>query len=142
SVTIDKLFDPDLPEVYADSNQIWQVFVNMLINSLEYMNSNGHLIIKTGVNRDFNELNKRIDYVYIIFQDNGQGIKDESIEKIFDPFFTTKASGTGLGLSVGYKIINSHNGRMMVNSQYGKGTKFMVEIPIDSTNIRKVSLNG
>lgn len=135
SVRIEKVYDPDLPSVYADSNQIWQVFVNLLINSLESMGKNGHLQIKTGVNKIVNDLNKEVKSAFVIFKDNGQGISDESIEKIFDPFFTTKASGTGLGLSVGYKIINSHNGRMLVNSKVGKGTKFMVEIPIDGTNI-------
>ncbi len=135
SVRIEKIYDPDLPGVYVDSNQIWQVFVNLLINSLESMGSSGHLQIKTGVNKVLNELNKEEKCVYIIFKDNGQGISDDSIEKIFDPFFTTKASGTGLGLSVGYKIINSHNGRVLVNSEVGKGTRFMVEIPVDSTNI-------
>lgn len=135
SVRIEKVFDPNLPDVYVDSNQIWQVFVNLLINSLESMDKNGLLVIKTGVNHSIDNLNRKSDYAYIIFQDNGHGIKDECLEKIFDPFFTTKASGTGLGLAVGYKIIDSHSGRMLVNSEVGKGTRFMVEIPIESNNI-------
>ncbi|NIP31440.1 MAG: GAF domain-containing protein [Candidatus Dadabacteria bacterium] len=129
-VNIVKDLHNNLPDVYVDSSQIWQVFINMIMNSLEAMDKDGQLNIETGISSNNGIYNNDDEYVYVIFKDDGVGIKDDDMSKIFDPFFTTKASGTGLGLSVSYKIIEAHNGRILVNSEYGKGTNFMVEIPV------------
>jgi signal transduction histidine kinase len=72
------------------------------------------------------------DQVQIIVEDNGVGISQENIGKIFDPFFTTKpiGKGTGLGLSLSYGIVKKHNGHIHVNSELGKGTRFIIVLPI------------
>ena len=72
------------------------------------------------------------DFVFFKVIDNGSGIDQPDLSQVFDPFFTSKAEGTGLGLSVSYKIIESHGGNMLVSSKVGIGTCFMVEIPVDN----------
>jgi two-component system NtrC family sensor kinase len=114
-----------LPETYADPYQIQQVFVNLINNARDALTGreDSALAIRT-YSRD--------DAVIIEFEDNGPGIPAPLIGKIFDPFFTTKETGkgTGLGLSMAYGIINEHGGVISVESEAGKGTKFIVTIPI------------
>jgi signal transduction histidine kinase len=74
-------------------------------------------------------------HIYIHFRDTGVGIDREDITKIFDPFFTKKDMGTGLGLSIAYKIIEKHKGRIIVESEKGKGTTFTIELPSNNHNI-------
>lgn len=111
--------------------QLNQVFMNMLVNAAQAMDTFGEIIIRT---RYENE-----DWLWIEFEDNGKGMPDEVKDKIFDPFFTTKpvGQGTGLGLSLSYKMIKEHNGRIDVFSKPGVGTRFRIWLPIDPDTTSK-----
>jgi two-component system NtrC family sensor kinase len=111
-----------VPMVEADFGQLRQAFVNIVINAIEAMGKGGHLRVVT---RPLPEE----DAVEIVFQDDGPGIPPELMQKIFDPFFTTKEKGTGLGLSVVYGIVDRHKGRVSVESEPGKGTRFTIRLP-------------
>jgi len=113
----------ELPLVKGLASQLNQVFMNLLVNA-------AHAIPERGVIGVFTEF--RDGWVYIRIQDDGCGIPQENITRIFEPFFTTKpiGSGTGLGLSLSYGIIQKHNGRIEVQSEVGVGTSFTVCLPI------------
>ncbi|MBI2487011.1 MAG: GAF domain-containing protein [Deltaproteobacteria bacterium] len=115
-------FHPQIPGVMGDPNQLWQVFINILINAIQAMPQGGELQIDTGVYNVFS------NNIFISFRDTGGGIDEEDISKIFDPFFTRKETGTGLGLSISYKIVENHNGRIIVASKKGEGTTFVIEL--------------
>ncbi len=112
-----------LPSIMADNEQIQQVIMNMLMNSVQAITTNGEIMIKTTAERDTIEIS---------ITDNGCGIPQDNIGKIFDPFFTTKnpGEGTGLGLSICYGIIKNYNGSIDINSEVGKGTSFTINLPI------------
>ena len=118
----------EIPLVECLPMQIGQVMMNLLVNAGQAIQEDGKIIIKTR-----EENNK----VIISVSDNGKGIAKEHLAKIFDPFFTTKpvGQGTGLGLSLSYNIIQKHNGEMSVESEVGKGTEFIIQLPIQQTTI-------
>lgn len=118
--------DPRLPLVELDTNKMKQVYLNLLMNSLQAINGRGTIRITT---RGLPEVGK----VQIIFWDNGAGISPEIIDRIFDPFFSTKKTGegTGLGLSVSYGIIKDHGGDIQVESEMGQWTRFTIELPVE-----------
>jgi two-component system NtrC family sensor kinase len=126
NINIEKAFDAKLPNIYIDPSQIERVFLNIIINAAEAMETIGHLLLET----KFDPSNK---FVEIHFNDSGPGIKSEDIDKIFDPFFTTKdvGHGTGLGLAISYGIIKEHGGDILVKSELGKGTRFIVRLPVE-----------
>jgi signal transduction histidine kinase len=117
-------FDPDLPLVNIVSDQLLQVFVNILFNALDATGGNGIISVTTSHNDD---------YAMIEIRDDGHGMDEDTIEKIFDPFFTTKevGRGTGLGLSVSYGIIKKFRGDISVKSKPDKGSSFVVKIPLN-----------
>jgi signal transduction histidine kinase len=96
-----------------------------MLNAIDSMDGSGTLTITTGRNPD------RPDEVMVEISDTGMGIAGEDVEKIFEPFFTTKApgQGTGLGLSIAYSIVQHHSGRVLVDSQVGRGSTFRVLLP-------------
>jgi len=112
-----------LPTAEADFGQLRQAFVNIAMNAIEAMPKGGHLWVTT---RPLPEE----DSIEIVFQDDGPGVPPELMQKIFDPFFTTKEKGTGLGLSVVYGIVERHKGRVSVESEPGKGTRFTIRLPV------------
>ena len=116
-------------DVYADTNQIKQVIINVVINALQAMPSGGTLTVST---RHEREGDHRWEVLSI--QDTGVGMTREQRGKIFDPFYTTKTAGkgpggTGLGLSVSYGIIENHGGQIRVESEPGKGSTFVILLP-------------
>ncbi|MFH0926368.1 MAG: ATP-binding protein [bacterium] len=119
------LNDASAIKLTGDSDQLKQVFLNLILNGLEALTKRG--VIKVTISTT--ELNTR-SYVKINFQDNGTGMTQETLKNIFDPFFTTKKNGTGLGLSVAYRIIEEHGGKIEVSSQIKQGSKFSVLIPM------------
>ena len=114
-----------LTPIVVDPSQIQQVFMNMIINAAEAMNGDGRLTVTTN-------LDTTDEFIEIEFSDTGIGISEENIEKIFDPFFTTKEAGhgTGLGLAISYGIVKEHNGSITVHSEVGKGTTFVISLPL------------
>ncbi len=120
-----KEYSVDVPQIYADSELLKQVFSNLIINAIHATESadEGRITIKT----DFNEARGKIR---IIIKDNGSGIPPENLKKVFTPFYTTKAKGTGLGLSLSRSIIMNHHGEIVVNSTPGEGTEFIIILPI------------
>lgn len=108
--------------VEADSDQLKQVFLNILYNAIEAIQDNGKIRISSSVTGNQAE---------IVIADDGPGIPRELQEKIFDPFFTSKRDGTGLGLAISKSIIQDHGGSLDLQSQSGKGTAFVVRLPVD-----------
>ncbi len=110
--------------VLGDEQQLRQVFMNIMVNSIQAMSSGGKLTIEVEIDK------KDSNLVSIKIEDTGVGISPENLKKIFTPFFTTKPQGTGLGLSISKKIVKEHNGTIEVNSEVGKGTLFIVKFPV------------
>jgi two-component system NtrC family sensor kinase len=117
-------FDHQIPEVMASTNQMRQVMLNMFKNAKEAMPSGGTLTVRTA---------REDQKVSVHIQDTGVGIPEEIQNKIFEAFFTTKqkVKGVGLGLSVCYGIIKDHGGEIRVESEEGKGTTFIISLPIE-----------
>jgi two-component system NtrC family sensor kinase len=125
NITITTTLCTSLPKAMMDSGQIQQVFTNIILNAAEAMDGEGELIVATrAASGD--------GFIEIEFTDTGCGISRENLDKIFDPFFTTKevGRGTGLGLAVSYGIIARHRGTIEVKSSPGKGTTFIVRLPL------------
>ncbi len=120
----------EVPPMPLIADQLEQVFVNILLNAVDAMNeakeplNKKEIIIESSVDDD---------YIIITFFDTGPGIKEENKSKIFEPFFTTKqrGKGTGLGLWVSYGIIKNFHGTIELESQVGKGTTFIIKLPIN-----------
>ena len=112
-----------LPPVECLLSQLNQVFMNLLVNAAQAIETRGTITIRTGTESD---------RVWIEIADSGKGIAADSLGRIFDPFYTTKpiGQGTGLGLSVSYSIVQKHHGRIVVDSEVGKGTTFRVSLPL------------
>jgi len=128
NISIEKQLVPQLPEILADTDQIQQVFINIVLNAAEAMVKGGSLTIETG-------LSSTGEFVEVNFSDTGPGIPEQNRERIFDPFFTTKEQGTGLGLSISYGIIEQHSGTISVDSIMGKGSTFTISLPILTSEV-------
>ena len=122
-IQVTKELDPSLPKLWADFDQLRQVFVNLILNAIQAMENGGTLTLRTFPT---NERDVRLK-----IEDTGSGISPENLRKLFTPFFTTKkkGQGVGLGLAVGHEIIEKHGGRIEVESKVGKGTTFTVSLP-------------
>lgn len=128
NIEIQTEFDSDEIVINADETRITQVIINLALNARDAMPDGGVLTIGASSTREKYPAQEKSqkNYFCLFIKDNGCGIPDENLSKIFDPFFTTKGvgNGTGLGLSVVYGIIKSHNGYIRVESEVGKGTAF------------------
>jgi len=123
-IKVIKQFDPVLPLIIGNANQIQQVLINLMINSQQALEGEpGTISLRI---RNCND-----KWIEIWLKDSGPGIDKEIQDKLFEPFFTTKKSGkgTGLGLSVSYGIINEHKGKILIHSTPGKGTTFVIVLP-------------
>ena len=116
-----------LPEIECVPSRINQVFLNLLVNAGQSIDGVGTITISTGVDGD---------EAWIAVADTGCGIPAENLNRIFDPFFTTKpvGQGTGLGLSVSHSIVRKHGGRLDVESEVGRGTRFTIRLPLGSAD--------
>ena len=116
-----------LPKVFADQDQLQQVFLNLFLNARDAMPDGGELFVKTS------EAKKEI---MIQISDNGSGISEKNIKRIFDPFFTTKPAGkgTGLGLAVCYGIVTAHGGRIEAAANAANGTTFFIILPVNEVS--------
>lgn len=128
-IRVEKYFGP-IPEAFINGNQIQQVLLNLVINARQAMSGGGRLIIKLSHDAEANMID-------LVVRDYGSGIPADKLRHIFDSFYTTKSGpdasgkgGTGLGLSTCRDIIESHQGRIRVESTPGKGTAFTLKLPV------------
>ncbi len=147
NVQIAKHLQPDLPLIFADANQIQQVFVNLLVNGADAMNNGGTLTVTSRLKnvagaQPGGETGGVIDTgmiqmgVEIAIMDTGVGIPTENLPKIFEPFFTTKGGkGTGLGLAISWGIAQRHGGTITVVSEENEGTSFVVTLPVGGESL-------
>lgn len=128
-VTVDKLIDLSLPPVLADRDQLIQVLINLVMNSLHAMPEGGRLGLS---------LDRENRHVRLGVSDTGHGMPEEIRSKVFDPFFTTKdfGKGTGLGLTVVKGIIEEHGGTIAVESVVDKGTTFWIRLPLEEAPLK------
>ena len=122
-ITIRTAFDPALPDIWMDDEQMRQVFMNLAVNACEAMENGGTLEIaaeRAGEQK-----------VRIAFKDSGPGIEPDGLERMFEPFFTTKDGGTGLGLAMANKIVTAHGGSIeFKNSE--RGAVFTIVLPVNA----------
>ncbi len=123
-ITVHKNYEENLPKIEAYGGQINQVFMNILDNAAAAIEGTGDVFIN---------VKKAGENVEIEFKDTGKGIKKENLSKVFDPFFTTKpvGQGTGLGMSISYRVIQNHYGTISVESELGQGASFKIILPIN-----------
>ena len=141
TIAADCSIDGGLWSVEADAGQMKQVFNNLIINSRQSMADGGTVRIRALNMTD--EIEGAGDAggdrkVKITIEDQGAGIPAENLGKIFDPYFTTKEKGSGLGLAVTYSIIRNHDGKITVESEVGRGTKFTIILPASGSQVRVV----
>jgi signal transduction histidine kinase len=125
NVRIVASLDRALAPILGDATTLHQVLMNLLTNAREAMPQGGQVRIETAPA-------ERPGWIRLLVVDTGSGIPAEEVSKIFDPFFTTKRTGTGLGLSVTYGIIQEHGGTVDVQSRPGAGTTFILSFPTTS----------
>ena len=138
-------FHKALPMVRIDPVQISQVIQNLVLNAAQAMPEGGIVRIyvdAVDVNENYPLPLGPGRYIKISIVDNGKGIPEEHLGKIFDPFFTTKEKGSGLGLSVCYRIVKNHNGHIEVESEEGKGTAVHVYLPLEEVNPTEIRKEG
>lgn len=110
-----------LPLIQGDERFLRQMLINLIKNAMGAMMSGGIIHIKTSLSEDF---------IVMTVEDTGSGIPEEMIHKIFEPYFTTKVDGTGLGLTMAYKVVKEHGGDIRVQSEQGQGTCFTIKLPV------------
>ena len=127
NIVIVRDYQSPLPEMLVDTDEMRQVFLNLINNARYEMRGGGTLTVKTRLEK----IGGR-DHARICFSDTGSGIKKEHLNKIFDPFFTTKpeGKGTGMGLSMVHTIIEKHSGTIRAESEEGKGASFIIDLPV------------
>jgi len=130
NIEVIKLYGEDIPEIVADSEQLKQVFMNIVLNAIQAMPEGGNLTIITGTEQE-SMGGDTLSFVAIKFEDTGCGIPEKDLNNLFNPFFTTKSGGSGLGLSISHRIIREHNGHINVESRVGKGTAFTIKLPLN-----------
>lgn len=111
----------NIPPIQGDERFLRQMLVNLIKNAMAAMESGGIIHVGTKQSDDF---------VAIVVEDTGAGIPEDMLNKIFEPYFTTKVDGTGLGLTMAYKVVKEHGGDIRVQSEVGKGTCFTIKLPV------------
>ena len=120
-IDIEKYLDPDLPAILLHSDSLQAALMNLVKNALEAMERGGQLWARTYTTRG----GVALDLI-----DTGSGVDDNTVLHMFEPFYSTKDEGSGLGLPTARKIIEAHGGRISVQSDVGRGTKFTLEFPV------------
>ena len=119
--TSEKYLDPDLPAISLHSDSLQAALMNLVKNALESMEQGGQLVVRTYTTPK----SVALDLI-----DTGCGVDANTVLHMFEPFYTTKEEGSGLGLPTAQKIIEAHGGRISVQSEVGRGTKFVLEFPV------------
>lgn len=120
-IDIERYLDPDLPAILLHSDSLQSALINLVKNALEAMEPGGELWARTYTTRG----GVALDLI-----DNGSGVDDNTVLHMFEPFYSTKDGGSGLGLPTARKIIEAHGGRISVQSELDRGTKFTLEFPV------------
>ena len=120
-IDVEKYLDPDLPAILLHSDSLQAALMNLVKNALESMDSGGQLMVRTYTTRK----SVALDLI-----DTGSGVDDNTVLHMFEPFYSTKDGGSGLGLPTARKIIEAHGGRISVQSEVGRGTKFVLDFPV------------
>lgn len=128
-------YDPSLPPVEGDEDQLKQVFLNLVRNALEATPEGGTLEIITRIHSNYTVISDKHpnsrQAILVEIRDTGSGISEEDLKNIFTPFHTTKSKGSGLGLPLSLKIVENHKGKMKVQSVAGEGTRVQVFLPVE-----------
>jgi len=132
-IRLEKNLGTNLPKVDVDEKYMKQALINIIKNGMAAMVPKGTLTVTTRENSGF---------VHIDVADTGIGMDDEQMAKIFEPYYTTKEFGSGLGLTVVYKVIKEHGGEITVNSREGIGTVFTLSLPIPDSEKRLLDWKG
>jgi len=130
SVTVRKNYN-QASEIQANATELQQVFLNLIVNAVQAMNSDGILTLSV----------KQEDAdIIVAFQDTGVGIKKQNLDKVFNPFFTTKepGAGTGLGISIAHHIVSKLGGRIIIDSEERQGTLFQIVLPVANMERSKI----
>jgi two-component system NtrC family sensor kinase len=124
SIKIVEDFDFRLPPIAADANRLKQIFINLIMNAFQAMEGGGSLLLRSSSSEE--------RFASVQIADTGSGIPQKSLSRIFEPFYTTKktAKGTGLGLFITKKIVESFSGTISVESSEGEGTCFTITFPV------------
>lgn len=136
-IEISKDFSSDMPYIMGDEGKLEEAFLIIIINAVQAMEDGGKLTIKTRLEKVSDEERKKggvlkdyLEVAAIEFKDTGKGMDEKTLMRIFEPFFTTKPKNTGLGLSICSQIIQVHKGDIEVYSQSGKGSTFIIKLPV------------
>ncbi len=132
-IRLDRDLESDLPMLKLDEKHFKQALLNIVKNAIAAMPDGGTLRVSTRLSGDF---------VVLRISDNGIGIHEDVLGKIFEPYFTTKDFGSGIGLTLVYKVIKEHMGEISVNSDEGKGTTFTITLPIPQKEQHLLSWKG
>ncbi|MBI5042558.1 MAG: hypothetical protein HZC10_01710, partial [Nitrospirae bacterium] len=143
-IKIERKYDNSLSTIKVDGEQMKQVLLNLIINAMDAVNGKGRISVATRKSKHVLSPSGKIgerEYVQIEVADKGVGIAEENLERIFNPFYTTKheskeREGTGLGLSIVQEIITEHHGFIQVRSELGKGSTFLVNLPVEQPEFK------
>ena len=119
-ITLKRAFRATPDTIHADESQLQQVFMNILLNAVEAVGSNGEVIVGT---------ENAGAHMLVFIRDTGMGITKENLSRLFEPFFTTKKNGTGLGLAICQRVIEEHRGKIEIHSEPGNGSAFIITLP-------------
>ena len=134
NVSIDIKFDKDNLILKLDERYIKQALINIIQNAIDAMNENKDNEKYDKKKEIYIKLKTIDNYAVISIKDTGIGMKEETLNKIFEPYFTTKRHGTGLGLTNVVRIIEAHNGNITIESEYEKGSEFIIKLPLKQEN--------
>ena len=129
SVDVDIQVASDLPQIQGDSQQLTQLFTNLLANAYEAMGGRGHITVTASAVRMDDGMEGR-DAVLVEFADDGPGMPQDVADRVFEPFFTTKPQGSGLGLAIVRKIVDAHDGQIDLHTAPGRGARIRVTLPV------------
>ena len=131
---VERQYTP-LPPIRCLASQLNQVFMNLLVNAAQAIETSGRIVIRTGTDAASGDTADAGAAVWVEIEDSGRGMAPEVQKRLFEPFYTTKpvGKGTGLGLSISFAIVARHHGRIEFRSEVGRGTTFRITLPIDAS---------
>jgi two-component system nitrogen regulation sensor histidine kinase GlnL len=133
-ILVEASYDPSLPDIEADEDQLIQVFLNLIKNAMEASAKDSKIRLTTRFSGHFAVLSSvdrsPTQNIIVEITDFGCGIEDEKLDKLFTPFFTSKPKGSGMGLPICLKIIENHHGKIKITSKKNAGTTVQVFLPV------------